>query len=784
MNTNDNSDEYRYDELYGGETFNIQEILRIIRAYKRSIAVIFIFVVLAAYYLSLTTRPVYKATTTAIIKQVNTNAAGLILNPVGATVSQRLKNEIAVLKSFSLHEEVVSDMIKTGAAYESALFGTRYIRKRYRAGSWFVDWIIGEPDSVLNPDSLSYKGIVRTVEKLRSSTNVNTLRETDVLVIEVNSTDSTDAIYLANLITTKYYNWDLAGGRGDIQFVLTFLDSQITKYEKRLVESEETLRNFQTEKQIYTLDGSTDLLLADLIKYESVYFTNIAELEVSQRRVEYLKSQLSDSEQALIEEIVSTNNPMIVALRERIAAMEAQKVQQMVDEGWTENSTQARDFQRRIEEMKARLTELTQNLILSGWSEQDPFAASQAIFNRIVEQEVEVHSSRIRAEEYRKLVVQMSSRLNELPTQILNYARLERERKLNENLYLTMKQKYENSRITEAGQRGKVRILDPAVIAVKVKPDKKKYMLLGIFFGLSLGFGLAFFREYLDNTVKAVEQLERKGLTVMGIVPDIHKDGGRRVSNQALKPSKGGHEFRRRLITYEDPKSPIAEAYRTLRTNISYSKAKHKIKSIIISSPQPGEGKSTTVANLAIAFAQLRKRTLLIDTDLRKPVQHNVFEYPRGPGITEYLVGDIEDFNSVVHHTKIENLYLVTAGNLPPNPSELLGSQKMSDLVEKLEHEWDMILFDSPPLVAVTDASMISAEIDSVLMVVKAAQTDRNAVDRALDTLKNVKAPLAGVVLNGVKPESLAGKYSYYYSYYQYYYADDGKKKKKGRKGK
>jgi capsular exopolysaccharide synthesis family protein len=165
----------------------------------------------------------------------------------------------------------------------------------------------------------------------------------------------------------------------------------------------------------------------------------------------------------------------------------------------------------------------------------------------------------------------------------------------------------------------------------------------------------------------------------------------------------------------------------------------------------------------------------LVDADLRKPVQHNVFGHPRGPGLSEYLVGDVQDISSIIHPTKVEYLSIITAGGLPPNPSELLGSESMSKLVDKLEDEWDMVLFDSPPIVAVTDASMISAELDAIALVVKAGQTERSAVDRALDTIKNVKAPLIGSILNGASQESLGGKYAYYYSYYNYYYHSDDK---------
>jgi capsular exopolysaccharide synthesis family protein len=769
-----NNDLDKNQEMIPEDEIDIKEIWRIIRSYRSSIAILFLLVITLTIYFTLTTRPVYQATTRVMIKQ---SGAGSMVFDFGMNGSkQRLQNEIEILNSYSLHDQVVQSLIEDGSAERLALFGTRYVSKRYRLKDYFFQWVSQKSDSAVAPEILNFSERISVVENLRDNSDITKVRDTDVLKISVDSPDSSEAVFLANRIASTYRELDLAGGQGELHFVLTFLDSQITKYEERLAAVENELRQFQSQYRIYALDGSAQLLLKDLTAYETIYYTNIAELEVAQERVNYLKSQLTASEKALMDEITNTNNPMIVALRGKIAELEAQKVQQMVDEGWNEQSLQARDFNRRIAEMKTKLTDITESLILSGWSEEDPFAASQEIFNKIVEQEVEVHAARSRAEEYKKLVNKMSSRLTDLPSQTLEYARLERDLRLNENLYLTMKQKYEESRITEAGQMGTVRILDPALVADKIKPNKKMNLFLGIVLGLALGGGYAFFREFIDNTVKAVEQLERKGLTVLGIIPDMHHQKGGVVRKVAPNPSKGGTDFRRRLITYEDPKSPVSESYRSLRTNISYVSPDKKIKSLLVSSPQPGEGKSTTTANLAIAFAQLRKRTLLIDADLRKPVQHNVFNVPRGPGLAEYLVGEVENVEKIIHPTKIDNLFLITAGGLPPNPSELLGSERMGAFVDMLEQTWDMVLFDSPPIVAVTDASMISSEIDAIAMVVKAGQTDRAAVDRALDTIENVKAPLIGAILNGANPETLAGKYSYYYSYYNYYYHSDEKK--------
>ncbi len=754
---------------------DIREIWRVTWSFRHAILTIFAVVVSLTIYFTLTTEPIWQATTIVMIKENGADAGSFVFDFGMNKSQQRLQNEIEVLKSFNLHDQVVRVLISDGSSEKLALFGTRYVRVRYRLQDYFLDWIGQTVTPPVNPNELDFSQRIKIVKELRDNTGISTVRDTDVLKISVNSSDSSDAILLSNKISDIYRNIDIEGGQGELHFVLAFLDSQITKYEDRLALVENELQSFQSSHQIYSLDGSAELLLKDLTTYEGIYYTNIAELEVAQERVRYLKGQLSESESALMEEITNTNNPMIVALRSKIAELEAQKVQQMVDEGWNEQAMQARDFNRRISEMKSTLTKITENLILSGWSEEDPFAASQEIFNKIVEQEVEVHSARSRADEYKKLVDQMSNRLIELPTQTLRYARLERTLRLNESLYLTMKQKYEESRITEAGQMGKVRILDPAIVAKKVKPNKKMNLLIGLALGLGLGLAYAFIREFFDDTVKAVEHLERKGLTVLGIIPDMQGDPKGKISKKnVVTPSKGGTDFKRRLITYEDPKSPVSESYRSLRTNITYAAAfDKKIKSLLISSSQPGEGKSTTTANLAIAFAQLRKRTLLVDADLRKPVQHNVFGHARGPGLAEYLIGDVDDVNQLIRQTKVENLSILTAGGLPPNPSELLGSEAMSKLVDQLERDWDLVLFDSPPIVAVTDASTISGEIDAVALVVKAGQTQRSAVDRALDLISNVKAPLVGAILNGASHESLGGKYAYYYSYYNYYHSNE-----------
>ena len=234
------------------------------------------------------------------------------------------------------------------------------------------------------------------------------------------------------------------------------------------------------------------------------------------------------------------------------------------------------------------------------------------------------------------------------------------------------------------------------------------------------------------------------------------------------------------LITIKDPKSPISEAYRTLRTNIQFSSFDKEVKVIMITSSGPSEGKSTTSSNLAIVMAESGKKTLLIDCDQRKPKLHKIFELTNKIGLSNILAGECSK-ETAIKSSGINNLDLLTSGVRPPNPSELLGSQKMKHFIEDLRTFYDFIILDTPPIIMVTDAQLLSRHADGCLLVVASAQADKNAAIKAKELLEKVDAKILGVVLNKVDT-SRKGYYGYYY---QYYYSDEQKasdKKTKRRK--
>ncbi|KIH71427.1 CpsD/CapB family tyrosine-protein kinase [Salinicoccus roseus] len=218
----------------------------------------------------------------------------------------------------------------------------------------------------------------------------------------------------------------------------------------------------------------------------------------------------------------------------------------------------------------------------------------------------------------------------------------------------------------------------------------------------------------------------------------------------------------RELIVEKKPKSPVSEQFRTVRTNIMYSNIDTEIKTVLVTSATPGAGKSTTAANLAVAYAQSGKKTLLMDADLRRPTTHYTFEVTNQRGLSTVIVNDVPVEN-IVRETEIENLDIVSSGPIPPNPSELLSSKKMTHLLKTFSMHYDMVIIDSPPLLAVTDAQVLSKITDGTVLVTNVAENNRDKLREAKDLLNKADANILGVVMNNKKMNTKKDDYYYYY---------------------
>ncbi|MGB8253153.1 MAG: polysaccharide biosynthesis tyrosine autokinase [Anaerolineaceae bacterium] len=333
-------------------------------------------------------------------------------------------------------------------------------------------------------------------------------------------------------------------------------------------------------------------------------------------------------------------------------------------------------------------------------------------------------------------------------------------------MYSNLLQTYEQVRLTEAQSVSSIDQVEYAIPNPKpVKPKVLQNTLLAALVGLMIVAGAVVAQEALDDSIKTPEDITQNfKLPVLGVI-DHHKI---EVKNP---------------ISLSDSRSPTAEAYRTLRTNVSYTSVDHPLHTLMITSSETGEGKTTTVANLGVVMAQNGKRVIIVDCDLRHPRVHTYFGLTNRNGLTELLAQKDIKIDGANRATKVNGLSIVSSGSLPPNPAELLGSQKMQSILKTISQSADIILIDTPPTLAVTDAAVLASTMDGVLLIVRPGKTRIRALRQTLDQMNQVNARVLGVILNNVETRfsSYGYHYRYYrdYSAYQQYYGHKGKKARK-----
>lgn len=408
------------------------------------------------------------------------------------------------------------------------------------------------------------------------------------------------------------------------------------------------------------------------------------------------------------------------------------------------------------------------NIIEVSVQYDDPQMAAD-IANRLAEEFV-IWSRDHRRESIAAAADEVDARLAEAENRILALGRriqsegrqeeLAAELQIAIGAYTTLAEKRETLLIQEQLETGAARIVSEAVFnSQPVSPNPVRNALLGLSLGLVLGIGLALLNEYLDNTLKSTEEVEGAlGAPVLGLIPLEKQD----------------KDEKRKLTIIENPGSPAAEAYRVLRNSLDFINFEHNIKTLLITSAAPAEGKSTVAANLAASLAQAGKRVVLVSCDFRRPTTEKFFGIQNIIGLSDVLRGS-QTMKAALQRPGDERLLVMTSGKMPPNPSELLGSNKMQELVKSLEEWADWVILDAPPLLAVADPSAVARWVDGVLVVTKAGSSTRETATKGRELLEMVGARILGSVVWGLSQDEQGGGYGYYgghygpYSYAGYY---------------
>ena len=602
-------------------------------------------------------------------------------------------------------------------------------------------------------DMLPYEDAVQDL--MDRLTVVQVYRDANVISVTFTGTDPVEVAQVPNMIGSVFIASRSMAKKTEATSTVQFLSAQIGAYTDELRIAEEGLLAFQQGEQVVNLEAEGAEQVRRLVEQQGERDRVAGELQSLNDILAEIDEASSDPEpgrpsafRRLAGFPTFLQNQAVTELLSDLNRLETELTDMATRR--TPNHPDMVSLRRSIDQLEDQLHQLAINY---GNSLQTQIAGAD------------------------QRLAQFGGQLERIPEKALQQARLDRQKQVLEQVFTLLQGRLKEAEIAQAVEPGDVRIVDDAITPTRpIRPRKIRSMALAVLFGLITGVAVAGAKDYMDETVHSREDLTRvTSLPVLAMIPRIkgaHNGNSRFVRRQQA--------FDSRLVTRSDVGSPISEAYRAFRTNITFLNIDEPLKVLVLTSPGPAEGKSTSVVNLAITLAQQNTKTLVVDCDLRRGIVHKIFgEESAKPGLTNVLLKE-NTLEEAVRTADIgggQNLYILPTGTLPPNPSELLGSKHMRGLLAELRERFDMILLDSPPLNLVTDAAVLGAEADGVIVIASAGATDRSALRYAMDQLRAVNAHVSGTVLNDLDYAGRGRYYGYGYGYYHRYYRQEEKQK-------
>ncbi len=598
---------------------------------------------------------------------------------------------------------------------------------------------------------------VESVNGLQSRISAKPEEGTSIIKITAVAMQPDEAEQMANAVADAYRAENIRARNRLVIESLRFVDVQLAERSEKLSQAEEALRDFKEREGRVFLAEEAKNALNSFTRLEEEYNEIVSRRTQSAQQIDILKKPGSRS--APVTERIFTENPtsILAHLNGRLVDLLQERTTLLVD--YTTEHPAVQLVDRKVQNIK---TEMLRELI----SKQKSLASKETLLKNQIER-------------YR-------TRYLGFPKAAIQLTRLEREVKINEELYATLKKKQQELLVKSAERIEEVTVIAPAVASqVPMNaPNHQLNLMVGSVMGLFLGIVLAFTRESFDTSIGTIEGIEEfLKVPVLGVIPAYTDRDLREAAAKALPEDidKEVLEMCSRLPCLVDPTSMLSENLRSLRTNLQFSDPERKIKTLLFTSVGLGEGKSTTIVNLALTLAQEGQRILLVDADLRKPTIHKRLGLKKEPGLADALVGiapwkesvrTVTDVmlgklgvDLVINSPGIDNLQILTSGTGSRSPAEFLNLGRITSVVTEMQEDYDLVLFDTPPILPVTDAVTISSRVDGTVLVYQVGRIGRSALRRAKFLLDHAQAHVLGVVLTNVRAEVTT---DYSYSYYAY----------------
>ncbi len=720
----------------GGGSLDIRDHLRTILAAKWLILACTVVVGAGVIFWTLKQPRVYQATTTIEFDPNPVTPLGHevedVADPVGRFWSTReyMATQHRILRSRTIAERVVRRL----GLHEDPTF-------------------LGVPAEGFEP-----RDVTATATQLLEALTVAPVKDTRLVEIRIRGSDPEQVAAIADAFADVYIEKTLEDRMGSTVSALEWLGNQLDNLRRELEASENALHRFKEEHNILSvsMEDRQNLVAAEIESF------NEALTQARQRRIE-VTARVNRLQAALGRDPLEASGTVfdqrsaLQDLRETLRTKMGER--ERLSARYGPAHPEMRAVEQEIATLREQLAEEVNTIVKNAEADLQEIRSVEAGLRRATE---EAHRAGL-----------------ELNLREIEYQRLNRERENKSKLYELVLQRSTETDLTRMVRTTPVRIVDRALVPTwPVAPNRTANALAGILAGMILGIAIALGARFLDRRLRTPEMVEDLGLTVLGVIPQVELAKGeseaprrrRRRRNGRAQPSPTTAD----LVVHDLPMSTASECIRTVRTNLTFmAVGSGAAKVFAITSSHPQEGKTMVACNLAASIAQSGKRVLLVDTDLRRARIHGSFGLSREIGVSSFIASDAS-FEELPQKTHVSDLEVITAGPLPPNPAELLHSPRFAQLIQSARKTYDVVIFDSPPLGAVTDAAILGPQVDGVLVVVRAMVTTRDALLSSLRQLRDVGARVLGAVLNGVDfdAEGYYGK-GYYYRGYGEYYATD-----------
>lgn len=639
---------------------------------------------------------------------------------------------------------------------------------------------VGKPETRTKPvdpaDHVFREGLI---DEFLTRLTVKPVRLTRLVDVSFEARDPKLAADCVNELAAAFIDLNINMKYAATEQATTFLTEQIKGLQAEIERKSKELQGYEAQANIVALSDSETTVIDRLSQLNKA----LTEAQIERSQKEATWNGLKNVSPDYVPEAFT--NPLIQKLREDYVRLKRET--QKMEERFQPDYPELQRMKVETEAARGSLETETQNLVKGAYSEyQTALSRERSLQAEFNEQKGEAFKMNSSAVLYNGLKVEIQNK----KTLLDSLLRRESETGVEARL--------------KGLRTSNIRVVDRARVPVRPSsPNKKRNLVLALLLGLAGGVGLAFLFDVLDNSVKTSEDVERyAGLPTLGVVPKFSLEGtnkaynyGRRLKS-AKEPAqlvaatgaadaagegsgaapaapfvaeveKAQHPGSIELVPQYFPHSRLAESYRSIRTALLLSSADHPVKTVAVTSALPGEGKTVTASNLAVTLAQSGKTVVIVDADLRRPRQHRIFRVKNTFGLTTYLTDSVA-IKDVIKSTEIPNLFLVNAGPIPPNPAELLGSEKMTRFIRMMAEECDFLLFDLPPMLEISDALVLGAKVDGMVLVVQGDKTSREALKKAREKLDLLKVRTLGVVINNVNMPHHG--YSYYKEYYGGYH--------------